>query len=71
VAENFNMYMIKGYRNEEDAKVIEEILKNIDGIIKFKIEKSFGAVELTFDDEKTSREEISEILKTKGFELKY
>ncbi|KAF2956676.1 copper chaperone [Marinitoga sp. 38H-ov] len=71
MAETFNMYMIKGYKNEEDAKIIEEILECIDGIITFKIEKAFGAVELTFDDEKVSREEISEKLKSKGFELKY
>ncbi|GAB6190065.1 heavy-metal-associated domain-containing protein [Marinitoga arctica] len=71
MAETFNMYMIKGYKNEKDAEIIEEILKHIDGIIKFNIEKTFGTVELTYDDEKVSREEISNKLKTKGFELKY
>ncbi|SHE93523.1 hypothetical protein SAMN02745164_01439 [Marinitoga hydrogenitolerans DSM 16785] len=71
MAKTFNMYMIKGYKNEKDAEIIEEILKGIDGIIKFKVEKAFGAVELTYDDEKISREEISNKLKTKGFELKY
>ncbi|KLO21605.1 hypothetical protein X275_00960 [Marinitoga sp. 1197] len=71
MAKTFNMYMIKGYKNEKDAEIIENILKSIEGIIKFKVEKAFGAVELTYDDEKVSREEISNKLKTKGFELKY
>lgn len=71
MAETFNMYMIKGFKNEKDAEVIKEILESIDGIKKFKIEPAFGAVEITYDDEIVTREQISQKLKTKGFELKY
>ena len=55
--------------NEENAKRLKESLMNLEGILEVNFEMSVQAVEIKYDKDKISKEEIKNKIVNEGFEV--
>ena len=55
--------------NEENANKLKESLMNLEGILEVNFEMSVQAVEIKYDKDKSSKEEIKNKSVNEGFEV--
>ena len=55
--------------NEENANKLKESLMNLEGILEVNFEMSVQAVEIKYDKDKISKEEIKNKIVNEGFEV--